>query len=113
MPGVYSRTGSMSVHSIIRFEPLPGKEEAFRTEVLRVSKITRAEPGCMRIEVFESLRKPLTFAIHSEWADEASFERHASLPHTFPPSQGADTLSMKKAIDEAMKKLENPNGSSN
>ena len=31
----------------------------------------------------------------------------------FPPSQGADTLSMKKAIEGAMKKLENPHGSSN
>jgi arylsulfatase len=29
----------------------------------------------------------------------------------FPPSQGADTLSMKKALDEAMKKLEAPRGS--
>ena len=26
----------------------------------------------------------------------------------FPPSQGADTLSMKKALDEVMKKLEKP-----
>jgi arylsulfatase len=31
----------------------------------------------------------------------------------YPPRQGADTLSMKKAVDDAMKKLENPNGSSN
>ncbi len=31
----------------------------------------------------------------------------------FPPSQGADTLSMKKALDEVMKKLETPHGSSN
>ena len=31
----------------------------------------------------------------------------------FPPSQGADTLSMKKALDEMMKKLESPHGSSN
>ena len=30
----------------------------------------------------------------------------------FPPSQGADTLSMKKALDEVMKKLESPHGSS-
>ena len=29
----------------------------------------------------------------------------------FPPSQGADTLSMKKALDEVMKKLEAPHGS--
>jgi arylsulfatase len=31
----------------------------------------------------------------------------------YPPSQGADTLSMRKAIEDAMKKLENPGGSSN
>jgi hypothetical protein len=31
----------------------------------------------------------------------------------FPPSQGADAFSMKKAIDEAMRKLENPRGSRN
>jgi len=30
-----------------------------------------------------------------------------------PPRQGADTLSMKKAIDEAMRKMESPQGSSN
>jgi arylsulfatase len=31
----------------------------------------------------------------------------------FPPSQGADTLSLKKALDEMMKKLEAPHASSN
>jgi arylsulfatase len=31
----------------------------------------------------------------------------------FPPSQGADTLSMHKAIEEAMRKMETPHGSSN
>ena len=31
----------------------------------------------------------------------------------YPPSQGADTLSMKKALEEAMKKLENAKASSN
>ena len=31
----------------------------------------------------------------------------------FPPSQGADTLSMQKAIEGAMKKMESPHGSSN
>jgi arylsulfatase A-like enzyme len=31
----------------------------------------------------------------------------------FPPSQGADTLSMKKAIEAVMKKMDTPQGSSN
>jgi len=47
-----------------------------------VSECTRAEPGCLGIDVFESLREPLIFAIHSEWVDEIAFERHAKLPHT-------------------------------
>ena len=38
---------------------------------------------------------------------------HLKSLQEFPPSQGADTLSMRKAIEGAMKKLENPRGSSN
>lgn len=72
----------MSFHFIVRFEPLPGKEAAFRDEVLRVNAPSRAEPGCVRIDVFETLREPHVFAIHSEWVDEASFELHATLSHT-------------------------------
>jgi arylsulfatase len=38
---------------------------------------------------------------------------HLKSLQDFPPSQGADTLSMKKAIDEAMRKMENMKGGSN
>jgi hypothetical protein len=38
---------------------------------------------------------------------------HLKSLEEYPPSQGADTLSMKKAVDAAMKKLEKPHGSSN
>ena len=38
---------------------------------------------------------------------------HLKTLQDYPPRQGADTLSMKKATDEAMKKMENPHGSSN
>jgi quinol monooxygenase YgiN len=54
----------------------------FREELLRVVEPTRAETGCLAIRVFESLREPFVFAIHSEWVDEAAFELHAQLPHT-------------------------------
>ncbi|HVU07354.1 MAG TPA: arylsulfatase [Verrucomicrobiae bacterium] len=50
------------------------------------------------------------------WAPTAAgpfLAEHLKSLQDFPPRQGADTLSMKKAVDEAMKKLENPNGSSN
>ena len=72
----------MSFHFIVRFEPLPGKGPDFRAELLRVIAHSRAEIGCIALHVFESLREPQLFAIHSEWADEAAFELHAQLPHT-------------------------------
>ena len=77
---------------MIRFEPLPGKDAAFRDEVLRVSELSRAEPGCLRIDVLESLREPFIFAIHSEWVNEASFELHATLPHTVRFLEAAEKL---------------------
>ena len=72
----------MSVHVIVRFEPRPGQEAAFREELLRVNEPSRAEIGCLRIDVFESLREPFVFAVYSEWVDEAAFEFHASLRQT-------------------------------
>ena len=57
---------------MVRFEPRPGKEAALREELLQVVEASRAEIGCLSLQVFESLREPFVFAIHSEWADEAS-----------------------------------------
>ena len=82
----------MSFHFIVRFEALPGKEAAFRDELLRVNEPSRAETGCLSIDVFESLQKSTVFAVHSEWVDEASFELHATLPHTVRFLAAAETL---------------------
>ena len=82
----------MSVHFLVSFEPRPEKAIEFREELLRVVEPSRAEPGCMAIHAFESLREPFRFAIHSEWVDEAAFERHAQLPHTVRFLQAAEEL---------------------
>jgi len=82
----------VAFHFIVRFEPQPGKEAAFREELLRVNGPSRAEPGCLRIDVFESLREPVVFAIYSEWVDEAAFELHAALPHTVRFLAAAESL---------------------
>ena len=82
----------MSFHFIIQFEPIAGREAAFREELLRVNEPSRAELGCLRLDVFESIREPCTFAIHSEWVDEAAFELHATLPHTLQFLAAAKTL---------------------
>ncbi|MGA7413010.1 MAG: putative quinol monooxygenase [Bryobacteraceae bacterium] len=82
----------MSVHFFVQFEPTPGKETGFRAELLGVVEPSRAEAGCVALHVFESLREPPRFAIHSEWVDEAAFEHHAQLPHTVRFIRAAEEL---------------------
>jgi arylsulfatase len=56
------------------------------------------------------------FLAQKLWAPTASgpfLAAHLKSLQEFPPSQGADTLSMKKAVEEAMKKMDNAKGSSN
>jgi arylsulfatase A-like enzyme len=56
------------------------------------------------------------FFAQKMWAATASgpfLAAHLKSLADFPASQGADTLSMKKAIEKAMTKMESPHGSSN
>jgi quinol monooxygenase YgiN len=82
----------LSFHFIVRLEPLPGKADALRAEMVRVNQPTRAEIGCLRVDVFETLREPVVFAIHSEFVDEAAFELHAAQPYTLQFVAAAEAL---------------------
>ncbi|WP_175107950.1 hypothetical protein [Pararobbsia alpina] len=56
------------------------------------------------------------FLAEKLWAPTAAvpfMQAHLKTLQDFPPSQAADTLSMKRAVDEAMRKLWSPTGSSN
>jgi arylsulfatase len=56
------------------------------------------------------------FLAEKLWAPTAAvpfLAAHLKSLQDFPPSQGADTLSMKKAIDGVMKKMEAPHGAGN
>ena len=56
------------------------------------------------------------FFAQKMWAPAASsrfLAEHLKSLAEYPPRQGADSLSMKKAIEKAMSKLESPQGSSN
>ena len=71
----------MQLHTFVRFEPVPGKEDRLREELRLLLSPTRAEPGCIRIHLYEALTAPLVFYIHSEWVDERAFDAHRELPH--------------------------------
>ena len=49
----------MPLYIFARLEPLPEKELHLRDELERVLPPTRAEPGCLRIHLYESTRGPL------------------------------------------------------
>ena len=65
-----------------RFHARPGNEAAVAAALREVISPTREEPGCLAIHAFRATRDPRLFYIHSRWADEAAFDRHADLPHT-------------------------------
>ncbi len=45
----------MSFHFIVRFEPLPGKEAAFREELLRVANQGTGDRKCVVLSIPESV----------------------------------------------------------
>ena len=56
------------------------------------------------------------FVASKLWAPAATGQflgAHLKSLHEYPPRQAADTLSMKKAIEAAIAKMENPHSSSN
>jgi quinol monooxygenase YgiN len=71
----------LPLHTFVRFEPVRGKENLLRDELKLLLEPTRAEPGCICIHLYEAVRAPLVFYIHSEWMDEAAFDAHPQLPH--------------------------------
>ena len=65
-----------------RFHARETCEAAVAAALREVAGPSREEEGCLSLQVFQSLRDPRLFYIHSRWASEAAFELHAELPHT-------------------------------
>ena len=72
----------MGISVIVRFHAKPGAEQALRDVLLAVVEPTRAEPGCVQIQLYRAIRDSSVFFIHSTWTQEAAFDAHAELPHT-------------------------------
>jgi quinol monooxygenase YgiN len=72
----------MELFIFARFHARAGHEGAVSEALLDTVAPSRAEPGCLSIRAFRSMRDPRLFYIHSRWKDEAAFDHHAGLPHT-------------------------------
>jgi quinol monooxygenase YgiN len=65
-----------------RFRARQGNQDAVEAALRHVVPPTRAEAGCLALNIFRSTGDPQLFYLHSKWVDEAAFDHHASLPHT-------------------------------
>ncbi len=72
----------MKLFIFARFHAQEGKESELAGTLTTVSAATRAEADCLGHQVFRSIKEPRLYFIHSQWADDAAFERHIGLPHT-------------------------------
>jgi len=72
----------MEIIIFARFHAIEGQEDAVAATLREQVPGVRAEPGCLAIAAYGSVRNPLLFWTHSRWIDEAAFEIHAELPRT-------------------------------
>jgi len=66
----------------VRLHARVGEEKAVEEALREVMGPTREEPGCLSFHLFRSMRDRRLFYIHSQWVDEAAFQKHAVLAHT-------------------------------
>jgi quinol monooxygenase YgiN len=72
----------MELFIVARFHAKEGQEEEVASALREVRGPTRAEPGCLAIGYYRSIRDARLFYVYSRWRDEAAFDVHAGLPHT-------------------------------
>jgi quinol monooxygenase YgiN len=72
----------MKLFIFARFHTREGQEDVLAALLREQVRPVGAEPGCLEMGVYSSVRDPRLFWIHSRWVDEAAFNVHASLPGT-------------------------------
>ncbi len=53
-----------------------GDVEEIRELMTELMRASRAEPGCVKFDVFHSHDDPLTFLLYETWADEQAWKDH-------------------------------------
>lgn len=60
---------------------IEGKEDELKRELLTLSAPTRAEPGCIRYDLYQSPEKKNYFMRFEIWRNPAALEAHKTTPH--------------------------------
>jgi quinol monooxygenase YgiN len=60
---------------------IAGREDDLRDHLLSLAAPTRAEPGCLQYDLFESPDAPHEFLRVERWRSLANLEAHKAMPH--------------------------------
>ena len=71
----------MEIYVFVPFHACAGQEERVRELLESILEPTRAEPGCLSIHLFRSVRDRRLFYIHSRWKGLEAIEEHQRFPH--------------------------------
>jgi quinol monooxygenase YgiN len=82
----------MEQYVFVRLHAREGEEGVVEEALREVAGPSREEAGCLSFHVFRSMRDRRLFYIHSQWVNEAAFQKHAELPHTVRFLKRVDAL---------------------
>lgn len=71
----------MSVTVFASVSALPGQEQAVEDALRAMLPTTRAEPGCLRYDLYRDLKDSTTFHLIEAYTDQAALQAHASSAH--------------------------------
>jgi quinol monooxygenase YgiN len=60
-----------------------GQEDAVASCLLDMVGLTRAEPGCLGYDLYQSVEDPSVMFLHEIWADQKALDRHMNTPNFY------------------------------
>lgn len=70
-----------TVHIVAHVVARDGEESRVQAQLEELIEPTRAEPGCLRYELFVNKEKPSDFVFMEEYASDAAFQAHMDSKH--------------------------------
>jgi quinol monooxygenase YgiN/quercetin dioxygenase-like cupin family protein len=79
--GAPARRAPGQITAVTLIHGLPGKEADLKAHLLSLSAPTRAEPGCLQYDLYQSSANPHEFMRLEVWQSPAHLEAHKQTPH--------------------------------
>lgn len=80
-PGCPAPAGPNEITAVTLIHGIPGQAEALKAHLRSLAAPTRAEPGCLQYDLYQSPEKPHEFMRLERWTDAAALDAHKRTPH--------------------------------